>query len=299
MRFRSFRYCLVSSLAVGVWSHAALAEHSVANFPDEQASSSVTAAPLAPVQPATASPGKLGWTSARPTPTSAPAVVAARPAPDAVVRDVDARAAERRRKAWMLSLEGVTHAPIDMGVQLGLETPQGLRLFGGYGWVPGSYMNLLTGIAASASGNSYAQALLEHGEYAGHTWRVQAGFRPFRAIGLYGDIGYARVSASGALDLAASGVPQLAVFGGGYSADTRLDMWLVELGYQGQIADRLVLALALGMMGTFDAKTSIRAVGGAPTNSAILNSAASQADSALEKYGFVPTLTLRLGFDLI
>lgn len=214
-------------------------------------------------------------------------------------RDVDRKAAEQRRKTWMLSAEGVTHAPIDMGLQLGLETPQGLRLFGGYGWVPGSYMDLLTGIAANASGNSYAETLLDDAEYRGHTWRVQIGWRPFRAIGLYGDVGYARLSAKGALDLASSRIPQLASLGGGYEANTSLDMWLVELGYQSQLADRLVLGLALGAMGTVDATTRITAVNGAPTNNAILDSAATQADSALEKYGIVPTLTLRLGFDLI
>ena len=59
------------------------------------------------------------------------------------------------------------------------------------------------------------------------------------------------------------------------------------------------LGLALGAMGTLGSTTSISAVDGAPTNAAILNAAATQADSALEKYGVVPTLTLRLGFDLI
>jgi len=199
----------------------------------------------------------------------------------------------------MLSLEAVTHAPIDMGVQVGVETPQRLRLFGGYGFVPGAYMNLLTGIAANASGNSYAAALLDHAQYQGHTWRVQAGLRPFRAIGLYGDVGYARLTATGSLDLSASGIPMLEALGGGYEATTHLDMWLVELGYQGEIADRFVLALALGGMGTIKAKTTIAAVDGAPTNNRILNLAASQADAALQKYGFAPTLTLRLGFDLI
>jgi hypothetical protein len=220
-------------------------------------------------------------------------------APPTTNRDVDGKAAEHRRKAWMLAVEGVTHAPVDMGLQVGLETPQGLRLFGGYGWVPGSYMNLLTGIAASASNNAYADALLDDASYHGHTWRVQVGWRPFRAIGLYGDVGYARLNAEGALNLASSRIPQLAVFGGGYEASTRLDMWLIELGYQAQIADRLVLGLALGAMGTLDASTRITAVNGAPTNSAILDTAASEADDALEKYGIVPTLTLRLGFDLI
>jgi hypothetical protein len=186
-----------------------------------------------------------------------------------------------------------------VGVQVGVETPQGLRLFGGYGWVPGSYMSLLTSIAANASGNSYAKAMLSDAKYQGHTWRAQVGWRPFRAIGLYGDVGYAQLSAEGSLDLAASGIPQLAMFGGGYTANTRLDMWLIELGYQGELADRIVLALALGAMGTFNSTTSITADNGAPTNAAVLNLAARQTDTALEKYGVVPTLTLRLGFDWI
>ncbi len=290
MRFRSLSHCVIATVAIAASSPTAHAEHSVASFRDADQSTSTKPQPR-----------PLGPRLPEPAPSSQPASAELRAASTAPTanRDVDARAAERRRKAWMLSVEGVTHAPIDMGIQVGVETPQGLRLFGGYGWVPGSYMNLLTGIAANASGNSYAQALLDQAKYQGHTWRAQIGWRPFRAIGLYGDVGYAQLSAKGSLDLAASGIPQLAMFGGGYTANTRLDMWLVELGYQGELADRIVLALALGVMGTFDSTTSITAVNGAPTNNVILNSAATQADTALEKYGVVPTLTLRLGFDLI
>jgi len=198
----------------------------------------------------------------------------------------------------MLSLEGVTHAPVDVGFQLGVETPFRMRLSGAYGWVPRPYMNLLTGVAAGASGSPYAEALLDKAEYTGHTWRVQAGVRPFRALGLYGDVGYARLRADGALDLSSSGVPALARLGGGYEASTKLDMWLVELGYQAQLADRMVLGLALGAMGTMNASTSIESVDGAPSSEA-LDDAATQADDALETYGIVPTLTLRLGVDLI
>lgn len=227
--------------------------------------------------------------------------LAYRAAPTAREPDAQApgRPEQKLRDAWLLSLEVVTHAPVDMGAQLGVETPQGLRLFGGYGFVPGAYMSFLTGIAASASGDSYARTLLEDARYSGHTWRVQVGLRPFRALGIYADVGYARLNARGDLDLAASDVPQLAALGGGYQARTTLDMWLVELGYQGQLKDRLVLGVALGCMGTFGSTTRITAVDGAPASSSILSSAASQADTALEKYGIVPTLTLRLGFDLI
>jgi hypothetical protein len=213
-------------------------------------------------------------------------------------RDEDARAAKRRREAWILSLEGVTHAPVDIGAQLGIETPPGIRLFAGYGWVPQAYMDLLTGVAASASGNSYAQALLEEADYTGRTWRIQIGLRPLRRLGVYGDFGYAQLRAKGSLDLSSTSVPALAALGGGYRADTKLDMWLLELGYQAQFADRVMLALALGVMGTVEATTTIRSVQGAP-NSKLLGDAARQGDSALESYGIVPTLTLRLGFDFI
>ena len=290
MRFPPALQLVTPAFAITLCAISARAEHSAGSFPDDREQPTKLVAPrtLTPSLPQ-ASSQAAGQETTGPTSLG---VASQREA------DADARA-EKRRRAWMLSLEGVTHAPVDMGAQVGVETPQGLRLFAGYGWVPGGYMNLLTGVAASASGNGYAETLLNDGHYSGHTWRIQAGWRPFRAIGLYGDVGYARLNANGSLDLASSSVPQLAMFGGGYEASTRLDMWLFELGYQGEIADRLVLALALGAMGTFSATTKITAVNGAPTNNAILNSAASEADTALEKYGIVPTLTLRLGFDLI
>jgi hypothetical protein len=234
------------------------------------------------------------------TPNTETVAVAAAPTPAVSDRGADTRAAQRRRRqAWLLSVEAVTHAPIDMGVQVGVETPQGLRLFGGYGFVPGVYINLLTGIAGNATGSSYGAALLKAARYQGHTWRIQAGLRPFRAIGLYGDVGYARVDATGTLDLSSTGIPVLEELGGGYQAQTKLDMWLFELGYEGEVADRAVFALALGFMRTYSAKTTFSAVGGAPTNSTVLDIAGAQADVALQKYGFTPTLTLRLGFDLI
>jgi hypothetical protein len=198
----------------------------------------------------------------------------------------------------MLSVEGVTHAPIDWGVSLGVQTPPGLRFSGGYGWVPGSYMTLLTRLAANASANAFTVALLDRADYEGHTWRAQIGLRPFRAIGLYADVGYARLEASGRLASADSGIPALERLGGAYEASTTLHMWLVELGYQAQLADRLVLGLALGAMGTLSSSTTLVAVDGA-RSVPLLGEAAREADAALEKYGIVPTLTLRVGFDLI
>lgn len=208
------------------------------------------------------------------------------------------RRARKLRRDWLLSVEGVTHAPLDVGFQAGLEAPFGLRLFGGYGWVPSAYSNFLTGIAASASGDAQAEVMLRRADYKGHTFRVQAGVRPFRTLGFYGDVGYARLHVDGALDLSESGVPELQGLGGGYEANTDIDMWLIELGYQSEFENRLVWGVALGMIGTFDARTKITSVNGAPSSSA-LELIAARGDDALESYGFVPTLTLRLGFDLL
>jgi len=284
-------------LALVAWSAPALAEHSQAAFPDAP---NEQAAPERP-QPGLRHASLPAAATAKNAPL--PAETAARspgppPAPMATPRDRDEARAARVRHDWMLSVEGVTHAPIDMGVQAGLETPQGVRISGGVGWVPGAYMDLLTGIAGNATGNSYAKALLGQARYDGRTWRIQAGFRPFRNIGLYADVGYSRLSATGSLDLSSSGVPLLAALGGGYEATTRLDLWLVELGYEAKLADRLVLGLALGCMGTLGSTTHIVSVNGAPSSS-LLGTVAAQADTALEKYGYTPTLTLRLGFDLI
>ena len=204
----------------------------------------------------------------------------------------------RRRDRWLLSVGGVTHAPLDIGFQVGVETPLRLRLFASYGWVPSFYFGVLTGIARSATEDARAEALLESADYSGNAWRVQAGFRPWASLGLYFDAGYSRVNLETSLDLA-----ELELFGtlpvsGGYASDSTLDLWLIELGYQDQVGERLVLGVGLGVVGTLDARTTVRPTGEAPDDPA-LSDAARRVDDALETYGIVPTLTLRLGFDMI
>ncbi|MGC4094028.1 MAG: hypothetical protein QM756_40185 [Polyangiaceae bacterium] len=168
------------------------------------------------------------------------------------------------RQRWLLSVEAVTHAPVDVGAQLGVQTPFGLRLFGGAGFIPPMYSHLLRGVAASAAPDERARALLEQGEYTGSSFRLQLGIAPFKRVGLYLDAGYAHVSLSGSANLAESENAQLAALGGTYQMHTGLDMWLVELGYQGQVAERFVLGMAFGVMGTLDSATTLtRSDGGA------------------------------------
>jgi len=197
-----------------------------------------------------------------------------------------------------LSLEGVVHAPSDLGVQAGVETPFRLRFFTGFGFMP---VNWLTGFVANATSDDDARAVLELPSYSGTIWRAEVGVRPFRQLGLYLDGGYAHASIHGTFDLSSlSGTPLADEIGvqGGYRVDSSLDIWLLELGYQWQIAHRGVLALGLGVMSTFNADTSIAATGGAPTSSQF-TSGAKRANDALESHGTLPFLTVRAGVDLL
>jgi hypothetical protein len=206
---------------------------------------------------------------------------------------------DRVRDGWLFALEGVTHAPIDVGVQAGLEMPFGLRVFGGYGWVPEAYIDTLTGIAARATDDARIIEVLDSAHYSGRTARVTLGVRPFRKLGLYLDAGYAHASLEASRALPQIEIPGYGTLRGGYRMRTGLDLWVVEVGYQVQIARRLVLGAGLGATGTLDAKTTIAAVDGAPTDADIAAEASRRVDRAFETYGTVPTLTLRIGFDLI
>jgi hypothetical protein len=229
---------------------------------------------------------------------------ASEPAPGAVSfpeADSSPGAPEKERslrERTTLSIEAVTHAPVDVGFQAGYEAPFGLRVSGGYGWVPRPFINAVTNVAASTIGDPRAQSVLENGNYGGNAWRVQAGFRPFSKLGLYLDAGYSKVSVDGSLEISDSGVRELANFDGGYRAKLALDMWLVELGYQGHVLERIVLGSGVGVMRTIRSSTTVTATDGAPTSPAV-QEVTQEIDHAIENHGFVPTLTLRLGVDLI
>jgi hypothetical protein len=206
---------------------------------------------------------------------------------------------------WMLSAEGVTHAPIDIGFQAGIEFPFGLRLFGGYGWVPDAYMDLIVDAATAGTDVSGAQQVVESAYDSGTTWRIQAGIRPSKKIGLYIDGGYSQVRLDGSLAAdeiaAAAGVPPGQVTGQAYAVESTVHMWLVEIGWQATLADHLVLGIGAGVMGTIDSSTEATpSFAGTSAQERALSEVASDVlDQQIENYGFVPTITLRLGFDLI
>jgi hypothetical protein len=211
-------------------------------------------------------------------------------------REDEARSRSARvSKDWMLSVEAVTRVPVDAGAQLGLETPFGLRVFGGYGWVP--YIDVLTGAVVSASDRNIVTAFLDGTRVSGNSARVVLGFRPFRRLGAYFDASYAHLRLNANASVQSMTVQNFVFPGGVYQAKTGIDLWGIELGYQGLILQRLVLGGAVGVSGAIDSRTNITPVGSAPNDPA-LPAAAQRVDRAFQSH-VLPTLTLRVGFDAI
>jgi hypothetical protein len=213
----------------------------------------------------------------------------------------DRRAAPERRselRDWTLSTEAVVHAPIDYGVQVGIETPFGLRVYGGYGIVPSAYGNAFSSLAGSMTSDARAQAILSDLDFSGHIWRAAVGIRPFHKLGLYLDVGYARANMNAGLAVDSSDIAELGALSGGYTLRTKLDLWFFELGYQARFGERFILGAGLGMMGTFAANTSVVALGDAPSTSA-LSQVSRRIDQSFDRYGYAPTLNLRVGFDFL
>jgi hypothetical protein len=224
-------------------------------------------------------------------------------------RDQPSRRSDRRSGTdWLLSLEGVTNAPVDVGGRVTLETPFRLRLATGLGVIPGAYLGLVNDAVASMGAYDDRTAGIIDGSFdGGSVWRSQVGFRPFPSAGFYVDAGYALVNLSGSVYGSDVSAPDVVVDGtsvrdAGYAVHTTVHMWLVEMGWNAQIRQRLILGAALGVMGTFsshtDAEPNFR-----QGNTAVARSLSSEAtqtiDETLERYGYVPTLTLRIGYDFL
>jgi hypothetical protein len=216
-------------------------------------------------------------------------------------KPADRRAASEPRsnlQDWTLSAEGVVHAPIDYGAQVGVEAPFGLRVYGGYGVIPSAYGNAFSSLAGSMTSDARARAVLGDLDFSGHIWRVALGVRPFPKLGLYLDAGYARAGMNADLAVDSSDIAELSDLSGSYALRSRLDLWFFELGYQARFGQRFLVGVGLGMIGTFDSSTSVVALGNAPRSST-LSQVSRRVDDSFERYGYAPTLSLRAGFDLL
>ncbi|HEY6562179.1 MAG TPA: hypothetical protein VI072_33155 [Polyangiaceae bacterium] len=209
--------------------------------------------------------------------------------------------AENFRDQWMVALSLATHAPVDLGLELAVETPIRLRFLAGLGYVPSGYLSVITGALVGADAlNDESRTLIEDGFESGRAWRLGIGIRPFKNFGAYLDGGFSHLSVSGSIDANEARELTGVRLSTSYKVKSSLSAWFLELGYQGLIADRVLLAFGFGVMRSINSRTSADPTGQPSATESLFDDAATNAaDDAIEKYGIIPTLNLRLGFDVI
>ncbi len=304
---RGFRTRVAIFVAATCFSGVASATGATASFEPVEEPASAAASFPSSSQPVASQPPPAAAPTLAPPPAAAPMLAPPRqpqPAPGypprgyapPLVQDTPSAATGATPKEspaeWMLSLEGVTHVPVDVGAQVVLETPVGFRLLAGYGFIPNAYIELVT--PSEKDGQKVEQSLYE----SGTAYRFGIGMRPSPKLGLYFDGGLIRASLSGSVTEPV-GLTGSAV--GEYELSSKLSLWFVEAGYQGHLSERVVAGLGIGVMGTLDANSEVsgtpKSVGS--NSQALTDEAAAEVDRELESYGIVPTVTLRFGFDVL
>lgn len=209
---------------------------------------------------------------------------------------------------WQLSLEAATRMPIDVGGQVRLQSPFWLRVTAGAGVVPRGYVGMLNG--ALAANNVYdpiAESLINSAFESGWTYNFRVGIRPSRTLGLYADVGIGRAQLSGGLDVATvaattdTTLPVNDFDAYGYGVETNFDLLIAEVGWEGHIGDHFLLGIGVGLLAVTNAQSTATA-NFEEAQTEVITEATDEAtallDDTIESYGYLPTLTVRLGFDL-
>lgn len=222
------------------------------------------------------------------------------------------------KDGWRFSVEGATRLPVDVGAQLRLQSPFWLRLTAGIGSVPGAFIEGVTGaLTSEGSLDAATSTVIGSTLSQGTTWNLRVGIRPSERFGFYADAGMGSMTLRGELelrDLASINLSQVpaefAEFSPAalgeyqYQLTTRARLFLLEAGWEGHIGRHLLLGIGVGFLVATASTTSVEGNFEVPDVAGVRSAlaeaeaqATSEIDTSIESFGFVPTLSLRLGFD--
>ncbi len=215
-------------------------------------------------------------------------------------------APEESQRPWHLGLEAMTDFPIYVGTQIWAELPGRLRLSTSFGEMPDVYVDTINGIAraAGAYDRNTAEFISESLDHA-FTWRVHAGWRPFRRLGLYVEAGYgifevhANIGLAGIIEQATGlTAPSDTNLGLGYKLDTLVQTIGVEVGWTWKPWRDLTLRVAVGLASTISARVDVKPNFLSTAQEPFLRLASDYVEGVIEKYFFIPTVGLALGWQL-
>jgi len=216
---------------------------------------------------------------------------------------VDMGFASRR---WHLGLEGFTDFPLQVGAQIWAELPGRIRLSTSFGEMPDAYVDLINTIAthAGAYDQNTAEFISEALDGA-FTWRLHVGWRPLRRRGLYFEAGYGLMTVHANIGLAgiiakATGLtpPSNTDLGLGYKIDTVVHTVGGEVGWMWRPWRDLTLRVAVGIAATVSANVHLEPNFLSTVQQPFLRLAGDYVSGVIEKYLFIPTIGLALGWQL-
>jgi hypothetical protein len=166
---------------------------------------------------------------------------------------------------WHIGVEVLTDFPLYIGGQFWVEMPYRFRLSTSFGEMPDFYFDTINAVAvaAGAYNNRQAEFLSELLDHA-FTWRLHAGWRPFKNHGAYFEVGYGLLEAHGSIGVLsviqlATGftAPIEANIGFEYRLSTLVQTVGVEVGWIWYPRSNLTVRLAFGFAATVHANVDI------------------------------------------
>ena len=209
-------------------------------------------------------------------------------------------------RAWHLGVEGLTDFALQVGVQVWVEMPYRFRLTMSAGEMPDAYLQAINSVAVSAGvyKQSTADFMTEIIDRA-VSWRLQAGWRPFRRRGAYVEAGFGILTVEKGLALAdviqlATGlqVPEEARIGLGYEVHTVVETLGIELGWIWYPWRDLTVRCSIAFAAPVGAQVSIHPNFASTIQQPFTSAAESRAEHLLETDLLLPTVGLAVGWRL-
>jgi hypothetical protein len=207
---------------------------------------------------------------------------------------------------FALDLNAATLIPLSVGPELDVELPGRVLAQVHLGWMPELYSRTLTGALENAGVyDDTVGALIDGALESATTWRLAAGWRPFRDSGFEVTLGYVHVSLEGSTtsgELAPLVSADIAerlnseIGNVGIHVDSQIHHLTAALGWRWLIAKRLVMVANVGYLQAFASHSSLQ-IDGFPE---LTRLAAPTVDSVLHdhymRYIKIPVVGIGIGY---
>ncbi len=213
---------------------------------------------------------------------------------------------EAAKKEKMVAFDAAvgTIFPLGLGPELSLELPGRILLQGDVMWMPGAYGNVISGIVQSAAGSdSLLAPIVKKTLSSSLSFRVHAGWRPFKDHGFELGGGYTGIKVSGNLTPQEIGDIVGGDIGARVPQELNEDVTLrsmmhnfhVTAGWRWVPAEHFVIRAFLGYTQTLTSSTSVEIPGHADIQAQVQPVVDQEVNKVLKSDVKLPLLGLNLG----